>query len=118
VNTGITVVWMGDPHTFAESVQEHVWGELSSRPEWQAWLGEYILGAGRISIVFYEERYDDRIVIRGDTLRYVVPFDDVLAAFEKHYLPDFMAHLFREVYVAWAHKLEIPEPPGVADPPH
>jgi hypothetical protein len=118
LRTGITVVWMGDPHIYAESVQEKVWAELSSRPEWQAWLEEYIFVPGRISIVFYEDRYDDRIVIRGDTLRYVVPLDDVVAAFEKHYLPDFMAHLFREVYLAWAHKAELPEPPGVADPPH
>ena len=69
----------GDPHTYAESVQDKVWAELSSRPEWQAWLGEYIFDAERISIVFYEERYDDRIVVRGDTLRYVVPVDDVVA---------------------------------------
>jgi len=118
VRTGITVVWMADPHTYAEAVQEAVWGDLAARPEWQAWLGEYILGAERISIVFYEDRHDDRLVIRGDTLRYVVPVDDVRAAFEKHYLPDFMAHLFREVYVAWAQRLGVPEPPAVADPVH
>jgi hypothetical protein len=116
VKTGITVVWMSDPHTYAESVQDQVWAELSSRPEWQAWLGEYIFASGRISIVFYEDRFDDRIVIRGDTLRYVVPVDDVLKAFEKHEVPDFMAHLFREVYLAWAHKFDLPEPPGVAHP--
>ena len=77
MKTGITVVWMADPHTYAESVQDAVWAELASRPEWQAWLGEHIFGAERISIVFYEDRLDDRIVVRGDTLRYVVPIDDV-----------------------------------------
>ena len=117
MRTGITVVWMADPHTYAESVQDRVWGELASRPEWQAWLGEHILGAERISIVFYEDRLDDRIVVRGDTLRYVVPIGDVVAAFEKHYLNEFMAHLFREVYLAWSHKLGVSEPPAVADPP-
>jgi hypothetical protein len=116
VRTGITVVWMADPHTYAESVQDQVWGELAARPDWQAWLGEHIFGPDRVSIVFYEDRLDDRLVIRGDTLRYVVPVDDVLAAFEKHYLPDFMAHLFREIYVAWARKLGLPDPPPAALP--
>lgn len=118
MKTGITVVWMADPHTYAESVQDEVWAELASRPEWQAWLGEHIFAAERISIVFYEDRFDDRIVVRGDTLRYVVPLDDVATAFEKHYLPDFMAHLFREVYLAWTHKLGLPDPPPVTDLQH
>ena len=118
MRTGITVVWMTDPHTYAESVQDQVWGELASRPDWVAWLDEHIFGADRHSIVFYEDRFDDRLVIRGDTLRYVVPIEDVLRAFETHHLPDFMAHLFHEVYLAWAHKLGVPEPPAVAHPVH
>lgn len=116
MRTGITVVWMADPHTYAESVQDQVWGELAARPEWQAWLGEHIFGDDRVSIVFYEDRPDDRLVIRGDTLRYVVPVADVRAAFEKHYLPDFMAHVFHEIYVAWAHKLGLPDPPPATLP--
>lgn len=116
MRTGITVVWMTDPHTYAESVQDRVWGQLAARPDWQAWLGEYIFVADRHSIVFYEDRHDERLVIRGDTLRLVVPIQEVLAAFEKHQLPDFMAHLFREVHLAWAHKLGAPEPPAAVRP--
>lgn len=113
METGITVVWMTDPHTYAESVQDRVWRDLASRPDWQDWLRQHVFDAGRISIVFYEDRPDDRLVVRGDTLRYVVPIDDVQTAFEKHDLPEFMAVLFREVYLGWAHKLDLPEPPAV-----
>jgi hypothetical protein len=117
VETGITVVWMTDPHVYAGSVQERVWGELSSRADWRSWLEKHILAPGRVSIVFYEERPDERLVIRGDTLRFVVPVDEVRTAFEKHDLPEFMAVLFREVYLAWAHKLGLPEPPAVETTP-
>jgi hypothetical protein len=117
VRTGITVVWMADPHVYAESVQDEVWGALAAEPEWQAWLGEHIFDADRVSIVFYEDRLDDRLVIRGDTLRYVVPIQEVRTAFDQHDLPAFMARLFREVYLAWARKLGVPDPPPPAELP-
>jgi hypothetical protein len=116
VETGITVVWMTDPHTYAESVQDRVWRDMASRPAWRSWLDEHIVGPQRLSIVFYEERPDDRLVVRGDTLRYVVPLEDVQTAFEKHDLPDFMAVLYREVFLGWARHLDLPEPPAADTP--
>ncbi len=118
MRTGITVVWMGDPHTYAESVQEKVWGELSSRPEWQAWLGEHIFGASGSASSSTRTGTTTGSSSAATPCATSSRSTTSLAAFEKHYLPDFMAHLFREVYLAWAHKLDLPEPPDVADPPH
>jgi hypothetical protein len=118
MRTGITVVWMTDEHPYAASVQDRVWTALAARPEWRAWLEEHVFDRPRRSFVFYEDRYDDRLVIRGDTLRYVVSIEEVEAAFDERSLPEFMAGLFGDVYAAWAETLGVPGPPAVDDPPH
>ena len=105
VRTGITVVWMADPHTYAEAVQDAGLG----RPRGAARV------AGVAGRVHPRGRADQHRLLRGPARR---PAGDPrrhpavrrtgrrrAGGVREALLPDFMAHLFREVYVAWAHRL-------------
>jgi hypothetical protein len=112
---GISVAWLEETHSLASSVMARTWRSLRSDPQWSAWLGDHTAPFLPFTVINVEERRDARIQVRGGTLSYFVPMGWVRAAHEARTLVRFSADLFRDVYVAWASRRELPMPPEITD---
>jgi hypothetical protein len=113
LRTGISVAWMVDMNSYADSIRRRTWKSIASQPDWADWLAEHVDFDKMESYVYIEGRDKQRLVVRGNTLSAYVPAADVQAAYEMKTLPAFMADLYRSVFAKWAEKRKLPAPPGV-----
>lgn len=113
IDTGISVAWLADFDSQAQSVMDRVWKSLRMDPEWKAWLAEYTTDDEPDPMIQFDERTKPRIMLRGNALSYFVPIDYVTAAREARNLKSFAGDVFRDVYVKWAEKRGLPAPPIV-----
>jgi hypothetical protein len=102
-----------EPNTYAESVRRRTWSALMEREDWSSWLRQNVDMESMFSIVQFEDRPTERLVLRGDTVSYYVPTKHVQAAYEMKTLATLMGEVFRRVYVKWAEKKGLPAPPPV-----
>ena len=114
VRTGVNVAWMEDANTYAESVRKRTWQSLATSPDWSTWLAENVDFDSMESFIYFEDRRDSRLAVRGNKLSYYIPMVHVQAAYEMKTLPSFMSEIFRDVWVKWADKRNLPEPPPLA----
>ena len=115
IDSGISVAWLEENHSLAASVMERTWRSLRSDPQWAAWLADHTAPFLPFVVVTFEDRSDARAQVRGEALSYFVPTGWVRAAHEARTLVSFSADLFREVYVAWAVRRDLPMPPPITD---
>lgn len=111
----ISVAWLADHHTFADSVMTRTWRSLSRDPAWAAWLAANTAEWAPFVVITVEDRPTGRLQLRADTLSYYVPIGWVRAAAETHTLVRFSGDLFRDLYVRWASRRERPMPPAITD---
>lgn len=112
MNTGISVAWLSERNSYADSVQNRVWRAIRADSTWQQWLSAHEEPDLEI-FVEYEDRPKERLEMRRSTITYKIPATHVQAAHEARTLPAFMADVFRDVYVKYAQKRGLPEPPAV-----
>ncbi|HEY0950943.1 hypothetical protein [Nocardioides sp.] len=115
IDTGISVAWLADFDSQAQSVMDRVWKSLRVDPEWKTWLSEYTTDDEPDPMIQFDDRTKPRLMLRGAALSYFVPIGYVTAAREARNLKSFAADLFRDIYVKWAEKRGLPEPPAVTD---
>lgn len=111
--SGINVAWLADFDSRGQSVMDRVWDSLRADDEWKAWLGAHTAAQKPTVVINFEDRPAPRLVLRGTKITYYVPMGYVTAAREARNLKSFAADLFREVYVKWADKKGLPEPPAI-----
>jgi hypothetical protein len=107
---------MEDMNSYADSIRRRTWHSLATSPEWSAWLGDHVDLDSMDSFVYFEARERSRLVVRGDTLSYYVPMTYVQAAYEMRTLPSFMGEIFRDIWLKWAGKRGLPDPPPLVPP--
>ncbi|HYF71668.1 MAG TPA: hypothetical protein VD864_02545 [Nocardioides sp.] len=115
IDTGISVAWLADFDSQAQSVMDRVWRSLRTDPEWQAWLDRFTTVRDPHAMIQFDERTEPRLMLRGSALSYFVPITFVTAARETRNLTSFAGELFRDIYVTWADKKGLPAPPAVTE---
>ena len=115
IDTGISVAWLADFDSQAQSVMDRVWTSLRTDPEWRAWLDEFTSFQEPATMIQFDERTKPRLMLRGSALSYFVPIGYVTAAREARNLKSFAGELFRDVYAKWADNKGLPPPPLVTE---
>lgn len=121
IKTGISIAWLSDEdlNTHAQWTINRTWTWLRATPQWEAWLADNVPPELFVSVNF-EDRDQPRSLVRmkiagRPTLTYYAPYRDVKAAAEARNLKSYAAEVYRNIYLAWARKNKLPEPPSIDD---
>ena len=109
----ISTAWLSPdvPETAAHSTFYRTWDAMVDEPSWREWLDGHLEQRQVSTVVNVEERPKRRLEVRGGSLAFYLPAQEVRDAHREHRLRELAFEVFEAIYLKWADKLDLPAPP-------